>query len=306
MEIQNNIKLADFSSYKIGGEARYFAVVKSIEDAGEAISFANKQNVRVFVLGDGTNILFPDEGFQGLIIKNEITGFEINDTKLSVKSGENLTGIVKLSLGNDLAGFEWAFGIPGTIGGATRGNAGAYGGEMKDSVNKVTSMNVRTGSLITRTKDECLFGYRDSIFKQKSDELIVEVEIELKKDKEGTAKETANRYMEKRLSKHPINKPNAGSVFKNVDARDLSEEEKKKHIIKNDPFPIIPVGSLIEGASMKGVCVGGACVSDSHANFIVNEDNATAKDILDLIQLIKEKVKQEYGFDIEPEIQILK
>lgn len=305
MNILNNIKLADYSSYKIGGEAKYFITVTTIEEIKEAIAFAHDNNLKFFILGGGTNLLFSDEGYDGLIIKNEIRGSEITGEKLIVKSGENLTLTAKKTLENGLSGMEWAYGIPGSVGGAIRGNAGAYGGEMKDNILTVTSINLLTGELVKRENKDCNFGYRNSIYKQTGTEMILEAEIGLKKDGNGEAMAIAERHMQQRKDRHPLDKPCAGSTFKNVDARGLSDEEKKNFIIKEDPFLIIPIGSLIEGAGMKGFCVRGACISTKHANFLVNENNATATDVIELIDLVKEKIKEKYGFVIEPEIQIV-
>lgn len=306
MEIRKGISLADYSSYRIGGHAEYFAEAKNEDEIREAIRFAEDNKLPIFILGGGTNVLFPDEELSGLVLKIENRGTVVEDNRVVASAGESLMNAVIKSLGAGLTGLEWAAGIPGTVGGAIRGNAGAFGGEMKDVTAFVRTINLKTGEEMTRNRTECRFDYRDSVFKHTGDEIIVEVEFELSADQTGEAGKLAVEYLEKRRLKHPTTKPNAGSVFRNVDARGLSEEEKQKYVVKNDPFPIIPAGYLIENAGLKGMRIGGAEVSPAHANFLVNEDNATAKDIRDLIVLIKVKVKEKYGFDLEEEIQIVR
>lgn len=306
MEIRRGVSLAGYSNYRIGGPASFFAEAENKDDVREAIRFAGDNGLRIFILGGGTNILFPDEGFPGLVLKIENRGIEVEGNHLIVASGEPLMNAVMKSLEAGLSGLEWATGIPGTVGGAVRGNAGAFGGEMKDSVSFVKTIDIKTGEEKTRDGAGSEFGYRDSIFKRRGDEIILETDFRLSYDGAVEARHRAGEYLEKRRAKHPTTKPNAGSVFRNVDARNLTDDEKKIYIIKNDPFPIIPAGYLIENAGLKGVRIGGAEVSPAHANFLVNENNATAKDIRDLIVLVKEKVKEKYGFDLEEEIQIVR
>ena len=306
MEIRRGVPLADYSNYRIGGPAEYFSEAKNEEEIREAIRFATENNLSIFILGGGTNILFSDEGFPGLVLKIENKGVSVQGNRLIASAGEPLMNVVVKSLDAGLAGLEWAAGIPGTVGGAVRGNAGAFGGEMKDTVFSVRTISVKTGEEKMRSNEESEFGYRDSIFKRGGDEIIIDIDLVLNLRSGDEAKLKAQEYLEKRRAKHPTTKPNAGSVFRNVDARGLSEEEKKKYIVKNDPFPIIPAGYLIENAGLKGVRIGGAEVSPAHANFLVNENNATAKDIRELIAFVKEKVKEKYGFDLEEEIQIIR
>ena len=235
MNILNDVRLAEYSSYKIGGPAKYFVITRTIEEVKEAIDFAKAEGLKFFILGGGTNLLFSDEGYDGLVIKNELKGVKISGEILTVKSGENLTLTVKKTLENGLAGLEWAYGVPGSVGGAIRGNAGAYGGEMKDSVLSVTSINLETGEVIKRENKDCDFGYRNSIFKQNGKEMILEAEIGLEKDETGKANEIAESHMQQRKDRHPLDKPCAGSTFKNVDARGLSDEEKKNSSLRTTP-----------------------------------------------------------------------
>lgn len=306
MEIRRGVPLAGYSNYRIGGPAEFFAEAKSEDKVREAIRFAIENNLSIFILGGGTNVLFPDEGFPGLVLKIENRGVSVQGNRLIVSAGEPLMNVVVKSLDAGLAGLEWAAGIPGTVGGAVRGNAGAFGGEMKDAVASVKAINLKTSEEKIRDSAECQFGYRNSIFKLGGDEVIVEIELELLPDPTGNSKRLAAEYLEKRRLKHPTTKPNAGSVFRNVDARGLSEEDRQKYVVKNDPFPIIPAGYLIESAGLKGMTIGGAQVSPAHANFLVNENNATAKDVRELIALVREGVKEKYGFDLEEEIQIVR
>lgn len=301
MNIQQNVLLSKHSNYKIGGPAKYFTVISSSDD----LKGLNKG--RIFILGGGTNILFSDEGFDGLVLKNEIRGIKQEGEKLIVGAGELMSDVLNYAVEHNLSGLEWAGGLPGTIGGAVRGNAGAFRGEIKNSVVEVQSINLRTGEKFNRPNKDCDFKYRWSVFKKDSDEIITSITLELKPGNKEEIQKIADEKIQYRKNRHPLEYPNIGSTFKNIPYDRLSEklQVEFKPYIKTDPFPVIPTTKLLALADLKGKRIGNAQISDKHPNFIVNLGNAKASDVLALIKTAKETIKNKWGIELEEEIQIL-
>lgn len=303
MSFQKRVLLKNYSSYKIGGPAKFFAEAGSIRELEEILRSARDD---IFVLGEGTNILISDQGFDGLVIHNKIKGIEGKDANLRVGSGVLVKDFLDYCLKNSLSGFEWAGGLPGTMGGAVRGNAGAFKGETKDSVVKVESLDTKTLSGQTRNNTQCQFAYRNSIFKSGEgvNEFITYVTLRLTS---GNKKEIGEKIAQKvdyRNNRHPMDFPSIGSMFKNISLDSLSNELRKEFsaIVKTDPFPLVPVTKLLAFCGLKGRRVGGAMISDKHPNFIVNVDNAKSKDVKTLIEIAKQAVKEKYKIILEEEI----
>jgi len=314
-KIQREVALKDFSNYKIGGNASYFLEIKTKEDLSEGLKewkeiskdLAEGEK-KFFFLGGGTNILFSDEGFDGLVIKNSMDGISLDEDKVTTGAGTLFSNLVDFCVNNSLSGLEWAGGMPGTVGGAVRGNAGAFGGETKDNVLQVTSINLETQEQITRNREDCQFSYRNSIFKkQKKNEIIASVVFGFSKGSQEKIKEQVLKEVEFRQTKHPLESPNVGSIFKNVpfDAVPQSYKTELSQYVKDDPFPVVPTAKIIFLAGLKGRRVGDAMVSDKHTNFIVNLGNAKAKDVEDLIEIIKREVRQKFEITLEEEIMRL-
>lgn len=309
--IQTNIPLKKHSNFKIGGPASFFYEFKSEENLNEALKEwqDSGEDLQVFILGGGTNILFNDDGFDGLVLKDSISFIKREGSILSVGSGTLVSDLVSFCLQNNLSGFEWAGGLPGTVGGGVRGNAGAFLGEMKDDLTKVTSIDIKTLKIKTRNKKECEFAYRKSIFKIGSgeNEVILSAKFSLKKGDREEIKSKTQEKIDYRIDRHPLDMPNIGSTFKNVDVKKISKNVLKEfeNSIKQDPFPVLPVAKLLIGANLKGQEIGGAKFSERHPNFIVNFNNAKARDVKALIELAKKEIKEKYGISLEEEIIIL-
>lgn len=302
MKIQEDVFLSDYNNYKIGGPAKFFAEIDSEADIEDLSKFN-----RIFILGGGTNILFSDKGFDGLVIKNGIIGIREEGNKLIVGAGELVSDVLNYAIENGLSGLEWAGGLPGTIGGGVRGNAGAFGGEIKDSVVEVQSLNLKTGERTKKSNKDCDFKYRWSVFKESSDEMITSVTLELKPGIKEEIKKVAEEKIQYRKNRHPLEYPNIGSTFKNIPYDSLSPklQEEFKDIIKTDPFPVIPTTKLLALADLKGKRMGGAMISDKHPNFIVNLGNAKASDVLALIKIAKEAIKNKWEIELEEEIMLV-
>ena len=308
MEFQKDIPLSKYSNYKIGGAARYFYVPKTAEEVLKGIEKAKKEGLPIFVLGGATNLLISDKGFSGLVIKPDIKVLEESGGKIRVGAGVNVADLLQFVIQHSLAGLEWAGGLPGTVGGAIRGNAGAFGGEIKDVVEEVTSLDLSGNApkIVKHDFKASKFGYRSSIFKEKGGaEIILEATLALKKGDQQAIRDAIQTKINYRLERHPMDLPNIGSIFKNVDWKDVPKEVQERFIdkVKKDPFPVLPTAILLSEAGLKGVREGGAMFSPKHPNFIVNVESASAADVKKLIALAKETIKQKFGVILEEEVQ---
>jgi len=314
IQFKENILLKEYSSYRIGGPARFFFEVNDYQGLISALRYFEQLKEKlgdmpIFVLGSGTNILFSDSGFSGLVLKINIDFIRWKDENLvEVGAGTLMNDLVLASVEKGRSGLEWAAGLPGTIGGAVRGNAGAFGSEIKDSLIDILSINFNyPDKLIRRVAADCDFNYRSSIFKQNlNQEIIIAASFRLLKADRNLLKKKMDECVNYRHLRQPLEYPSAGSVFKNVSWEKLPIkhqnifEEKKKE----DPFPVVPAVCLIANAGLKGKSHGGAEISEKHPNFIINKNNAKADDVLFLIELVKKKVLDKFGVELEEEIKI--
>ena len=302
INIQKDIPLAPLTTFKIGGPAKYFVEVSNEDELIEALNFAKENNLEIFVLGGGSNILVSDEGFDGLVIKIQDIRYKIQKDKIEVSAGASLSSVVNLVMQNSLSGLEWAAGIPGTVGGAIRGNAGAYGGEMADNIESVKAIKIQN-KIKNYRNDECNFSYRNSLFKENKNIIVISAILKLKKGNKSEIEEKVKEIIKKRGGKTPKEK-SSGSFFKNpkVDNQELIasfEKDTGQKAIDGK----IPAGWLIDEVGLRGKKIGGAAVSEKHANFVVNVGGATAEDVIMLSSLIKMKVRDELGVQLKEEIQ---
>ncbi len=318
-KFKENILLAKFTNYKIGGPARFFFEARTEADVRWAIAEAKVRKIPYFILGSGTNLLVSDSGFDGLVIRINVRNIAIKGNLLVAGAGISITKLTAFAARNSLTGLDWAGGLPGTLGGAIRGNAGCFGGEIKDSLKTVRSFNTRTMLPMVRSATQCRFGYRASIFKQHSEEIILEATFRMKKGNRKKISEALKKEKEWRAVHHPLEYPSAGSVFKNVPLSQILKPRSKEYhdavknltvtyrgssfSVKTDPVPVIAAAKLIGESGLAGRRQGNAMISSKHTNFIVNTGNATANDVLALIALTKKEVYQKFGIGLEPEIQ---
>lgn len=282
--LRENVLLSEYSTFRIGGPARYLIEVDNAEDLKKVIQKVLELNLQFIVIGGGSNILFSSKGYNGLVIvfKSNNT-FSINDNLIEVNASVSLNYLVNKL--NNYTGLEWAVGIPGTVAGAINGNAGAFGGEMSELIKQVKVLEIKDNQIIEKdfSKEDCKFSYRNSIFKNNPNLIIISAILELKKDSEENVKQKIKNNLSKRMSKQPKGF-SIGSIFKN--GEDFS------------------AGELIEKAGLKGLQIGDAKISDEHANFIINLGKATSDDVLELIKIIKKEVKEKFSIDLEEEIKI--
>lgn len=304
--VKKHVALAKHTTFEIGGPAEYFFIAKKQEEVAYAIKVAKKLNLPLFIFGGGSNLLVSDSGIKGLAVRMQSNAktFEVlPGGRIQAYSGVSLGSVVSFSIKKSLAGLEWAGGLPGTFGGAIRGNAGAFGGEMKDSITSVKALDHHF-VLRNFTRPKCGFSYRNSVFKEKG-WTIVSATVKLKKGNKKQLRAVADSRITYRKEKHPLEFPSAGSVFKNVDVKKIAPKFQKlfSDKIKQDPFPIVPAAWFIIGVGLAGKQIGQAQISLKHSNYIVNLGGAKASDVLELIQLVKKEVKKEYDIDLETEIQ---
>lgn len=307
-KVKEQISLSKFSNYKIGGPARFLLAAKTEKDITEGVKLAKAKRQKLFILGGGTNLLISDAGFDGFVIKPEISFIKKSGNKISVGSGASLGDFLKFAAKNKLQGVEWAGGLPGTVGGAIYGNAGAFGGEIKDSLESVRSFNIQDKKFIERNNKDCKFSYRSSVFKEnRGQEIIVSATFGLNPGNQKAIQASIDEKVKYRIDRQPLEYPNVGSIFKNVDVKKFPKAKLKEveHVVKLDPFPVIPTAHLISEVGLKGVSFGGAMISPKHPNFIVNSENATASDVLALISLVKAEVKKKFSVNLEEEVQMV-
>ncbi len=283
--------LAPLTSYKTGGRAKYFLSVGSVDEAVRSIKAVKRLKIPHFVMASGSNLLVSDEGFDGLVIKMDITGRQkISDTEIESGAGEELMALVDFATSSSLTGLEFAAGIWGTVGGAVYGNAGAFGGEIGAIVTTITVVD-DNGQPKILTADECGFSYRHSALKNSTD-IIVSARIQLSGGDPEKIQAKVDEILAAREGKHPNEGRSAGCFFKNIP--DPKEEHGK-----------LPAGRLLEEAGAKDLKVGGARVFDKHANIIVNSGNASSKDIRQLADMMKKRVFDRFGIELQEEVQQL-
>ena len=273
------------TTFRIGGPADYFLLPSTAEEVKKILEICKEKELPYFILGNGSNLLVSDEGYCGVIIQlyRNYGGITVEGTNIRAGAGALLSQIASAAKNASLTGFEFAGGIPGTLGGAVVMNAGAYGGEMKDVLKEVTVMTEQ-GEIMTIPAEKLEMGYRISLVK-KAGYLVLEAVISLKAGDVEEIKAIMKDLTEKRVSKQPLEYPSAGSTFKRPEG--------------------YFAGKLIMDAGLRGYQVGGAQVSEKHCGFVINKGNATAADVCGLMKDVQEKVQEQFGVTLEPEVKFL-
>lgn len=275
------------TTFQIGGKCIALIEPKKVEDIIEAIKICRENNLKFFVIGNGSNLLVPDDGYNGVIIKikSEFSNIQVEGECLIAHSGAKLSEVYTVAYENSLTGFEFASGIPGTIGGAIFMNAGAYGGEMKDIVESVEVLDLDNYEVKELKNEELDFSYRKSIIQRKN-YIVLTIKLKLKKGNKEEIKAVYEDLREKRNSKQPLNFGSAGSTFKRPEGHFASK--------------------LIEDAGLKGYHINDAWVSEKHSGFVVNKGNASYKEVMELIEYVQKVVFEKFEVKLETEVRILK
>lgn len=277
--------MSSHCTFRAGGTAKYYVIPDEYTKVRDVLRLCVEENIPYYVIGNGSNLLVQDDGFDGVIIEidSSLAEIEINGNEVVAKAGAKLSKIAVKALNESLTGFEFAHGIPGNLGGAVTMNAGAYGGEMKDVLKWVKVLD-NNGEMKTLKAEELELGYRTSII-VKEKMIVLEACIELHKGNRDEIEKYMKELMAKRKEKQPLEYPSAGSTFKRPEG--------------------YFAGKLIQDAGLKGYRVGGAMVSEKHSGFVINYDNATATDIINLMKDVRKKVYEEFQVTLEPEVKIL-
>ena len=285
LELREHEPMSRHTTFRIGGPARLMALPRDRKEAAAAVRAAAELGIRPFFLGNGSNLLVADRGYEGFIVK--LTGLDqtrVVNRRLRAESGISLARLAMAAWGCGLTGLEFAHGIPGTLGGGVAMNAGAYGGEMSQVLTAVTFLD-EAGQVITLPAQECALTYRHSLFTDHPERLILEAEFELAQGVPTLIKIRMDELAQKRRAKQPLDQPSAGSTFKRPEGHFAA--------------------ALIEQCGVKGLSVGGAQVSEKHAGFVVNRGGATAEDVLRLMEQVRERVLRDTGVELEPEVKLL-
>ncbi|MDO8561592.1 MAG: UDP-N-acetylmuramate dehydrogenase [bacterium] len=303
--IKENVPLAPLTTFNIGGAARYFVEAHSEDEIRESIAHARKLQAPFVILGGGSNVLVPDPGITGLVVRIACQEHSFGGGELAADAGCNLIALIREAAQKGLGGWEKLAGIPGTLGGAVRGNAGAFGTEIKDFVTKVVALDVETGMLKEFSNEICDFSYRHSFFKGHPEWIILHVRMRLNVIPSDISLYSIQETIAEREKRHLQNVQAAGSFFMNpVAPREVQELFERE---KGQPARLgrVPAGWLIEKVGLKGATVGGAIASLQHPNYLVNTGNATAADVQALAQKIKDTVRKEFGIQLEEEAEVL-
>ena len=277
--------MSQHTTFKIGGPADYFLMPDKGEDVGRVIKICKEKEIPYFILGNGSNLLVGDGGYRGAVIQiyRNMSSVTVEGNEITAQAGALLSAVAAAAKNASLTGFEFAGGIPGTIGGAVVMNAGAYGGEMKDVLTEVTVMNAE-GDIFTLPTEELELGYRTSIIKT-AGYIVLEAKIRLKEGDPEVIRETMKDLTIRRTTKQPLEYPSAGSTFKRPEG--------------------YFAGKLIMDSGLAGYQVGGAQVSEKHCGFVINAGGATARDVRTLMDNVRDIVYKKYGVTLEPEVKFL-
>lgn len=273
------------TTFRVGGNADFFVIPKTVEEVKQMIMLCVEQDMPYYILGNGSNLLVGDKGYRGVVIQiyKEMNNIFVDGQKIKVQAGALLSKIGSVALEAGLTGFEFAAGIPGTMGGAVVMNAGAYGGEMKDVLEEVTVLT-KEGEVLILSKEQLDMGYRTSVVAKK-DYIVLKATIALELGDRDAIKARMDELKVQRTTKQPLEFPSAGSTFKRPEG--------------------YFAGKLIQDAGLRGFQVGGAQVSEKHCGFVINKGDATAADIVELMKQVSERVKEKFGVELEPEVKRL-
>lgn len=278
-----NEKMSKHTSFKVGGTADFFIIANNIKELIYILKLAKELKIKTYILGNGTNVIVKDEGFRGIIIKLNFKNLKVEEDKIVAGAGVSVALLSEYAYRSNIKGYEFISGIPGTVGGAVKMNAGAYGSEIKNILISTTYLDEKY-NIKEIKNEEHDFSYRKSIFERKK-WIILESTFKVEKGNKEEIKQKRQEISEARKEKQPLDMPNAGSIFKRGE----------------DCIP----AKLIDDAGLKGYTIGGAQVSKKHAGFIVNTGNASTQDIIDLIKHIQATIKEKFNKDLELEVIII-
>lgn len=298
------------TNFRVGGPARWYVVVRTADELARAVAIAEQAGVPVFILGGGSNTLVADTGYPGLVIQMAMRDVVVDGTTVRAGAGA-LTSLVARTAGDaGLSGFAWAVSLPGTIGGAVRGNAGCFGGEMRDVVFRIDVFDVHTKRFETVPGAACAFRYRHSAFKDHPERIVLAATLALTPGDPAELRAAMDAFLARRTTTQPHDRPSAGCLFTNVEVATLSDDARAaldratggawERVVHDGQ---LPVGWIVEHLGMKGYRVGAAQISELHGNFTLNLGGATAADVLALAEAVQERAEDAFGVALHLEVQ---
>ena len=299
--IQNE-PLSKHTTLGIGGPAKFFVEAESEEELIDIVKKVLQEKTPFIVIGEGSNLLVSDEGYQGLIVKNKLKEISEKEGLISAKAGDSLQELVDFSIAKGLSGLQKMTGIPGTVGGAVYGNAGAYGQTVSDHLVRVKVFDGEKTFWVE--KSDCKFSYRDSDFKN-TKHVLLDIEFKLDKGEAESLKQEAAETLTVRLQKYKPGIACPGSFFKNVQVKDLTHEQLEGIPKDKIVYEKIPAGYLLEEVGAKGAKRGDIEIASFHANLFMNRGKGTAEDFFTLSEEYRRKVKEKFGINLEPEVQLV-
>lgn len=297
-EVRENEPMSQFTTFRIGGPAEYFFLAKSADDLIKAVDAAKELGLPCFVFGGGSNMVVSDEGVKGLVIRVAMRSIAIEGELVLVSAGMTLNETAVKATEEGLSGLEWAAGIPGSIGGAICGNSGSFGGEMKDVVENV--LVLKEGEVVTFSNADCEFGYRDSIFRRTVGHVILSTTLSLKRAEDPEeSRALMKSHMEKKREQQPIDQLSAGCIFMNWKPENEGSLDSMRHSLdldKDEKIPLtesgtVPAAWILDRAQLKGFKVGHISVSEKHANFLVNDGEGSAENVVAMIAALKTRIR---------------
>lgn len=327
MNIQKNISLNLYTTFKTGGIAEYFCEIKTREELLECFKWIKEEKLEYFFLGNGSNLLVNDRGFSGVVVKMNNTAVEWNEDVSTTGAGIMLANLILEAKKRSLGGLERCFGIPATLGGAVRNSAGAYGTQLSSFIESVEIFDTEKGEFLNISNKDCGFSYHQSVFQERPNWLIWQIQMKWQEKDAGAIESETEKYLDLRKQNQPLEKPSAGSFFRNPSIAFLEKSKKNNLIdlfVKNEMkrFPkedkesqekeirekcsqseSLPAAFLIDATGLKGRSVGGAQVSEKHANFIVNTGNAKTEDVIILGSVVKQKVRSKFSVQLFEEVE---
>lgn len=317
LRIREHEPMSRHTNFRIGGPARFYVEARTAEEIAHATAAARDVGIPWFVLGGGSNTLAADAGFDGLVIQLASRDIRVDGTRVIAGAGAISAAVARAAGDAGLTGFEWAISLPGTIGGAVRGNAGCFGGETKDVVESVSFFSPSRGEgeregVGSMTNAQGGFAYRHSTFKEHPEWVILEATLVLRPDDPATCTARMTDMLVRRKTKQPLERPSAGCLFANVEVKTLNAEQLDRleaatngawRTVAHDGQ--IPTGWLIERLGLKGHRVGNVMVSEKHGNFVINLGGGTAADVCVLVDVVKQRAREAYGIELREEVQRL-
>lgn len=301
---QEHVPLAPYTTFELGGVARYFTEVRTVTELGIALDYAETRSLPFFILAGGSNVLVADAGFVGLVIRIAFDQrtIDVDSGAVYAEAGASLMETIEATAEAGLTGMEAMYGIPGTVGGAVRGNAGAFGTEVVDVLKEATALNIDTREIKTFTREECNLTYRSSFFKRNPEWIVLSATFALTPDTDGAALARVEETLALRNERQIQNIRSAGSFFMNPTAPESVQKlfESEKGTPSNNGR--VPAGWLIEKVGFKGHCVNGICTGERSANYIINDGTGSASAVLELTSAIHAKVFTDFGITMQPEI----